>query len=198
MTRPRGGLALRRILWAISIAAVLLAGFLLVRGLSRLAQQPQALAGQTGPPPGAALRTVRLFFGAESRVDLESEERVIVDPGTPEDLAAAIAREVLRGPVEGVSGLPQSTTVRAFYLSPDGTGYLDLSSELLDRWPRGDGLEWVSLGSLIRSIAENVPSVRAVQLLIEGHVVEDPPGSIPLDLPLDPGLFGARSPELLK
>jgi hypothetical protein len=173
------------------------AGFFLVRGLQRLAQQPQEVQQMNGPPPGAPLRTLRLFFGATDRVGLTAEERVVVDPGGAEDLAESIAREVLAGPTRGVTGFDPATKVLSFYLTQDGTGYLDLSADLIAHWPRGDGLEWVSLASLVRSLTENVPAIRAVQILVGGRVVENAPGSIPLDLPLAPEGFGLNQAELV-
>jgi len=126
---------------------------------------------------------------------LIEEERDVVDPGGVEDLAESVAREVLAGPTHGVTGFDPSTKVLSFYLTQDGTGYLDLSTELLAHWPRGDGLEWVSLASLVRSMTENVPSIRTLQILVAGRVVERAPGSIPLDLPLTAEGFGLETEE---
>lgn len=175
------------------VAVLVVAGVFLVRGLSRLAQQPDRLEETGGVPAGAPVRTVRLFFGAPGRVDFLEEERVIVTPPNPESLAEAVAREAIAGPIRGVGGLPHGMEVRGFYLTPDGIGYLDLSRDLIARYPAGDGLEWVSLGSLVRSICDNVPRVRAVQILVDGKIVERSPGSIPLDLPLAPEAFGSAA-----
>jgi hypothetical protein len=184
---------------AIVAGAILVVGavaaIFLVRGLGELAeQQPGPIQGEK-LAAGASLRGVRILFGTPGHVGFLAEERAVVDPGRVELLAEAIAREVIRGPVRGVSGLSPRTRVRTFYLSADGTGYLDVSSDLLGQYPRGDGLEWVSLGALVRSITENLPSVRAVQILVEGRVIERSPGSIPLDLPLAPEAFGAGLEE---
>jgi hypothetical protein len=186
----------RRAIWVIVVVIVGALGFILVQGLQRLAQQPQEVQRQEGPPPGAPLRTLRLFYGATDRVGLIAEERVVVDPGTFEELAMTVAREVLAGPTRGVAGLSPATQVRSFFLTQDGTGYLDLSSDVIAHWPRGDGLEWVSLASLIRSMTENVPAIRTVQILVEGHVVERAPGSIGLDLPLSPDGFGLNPADV--
>jgi hypothetical protein len=184
---------MKHALWIAIITLFAITGFLLIRGLQRLAQQPQEIQQMEGPPPGAPIRTLRLFFGATDHVGLVAEERVVVDPGGIEDLAESVAREVLVGPTHGVTGLDPATKVLSFYLTQDGTGYLDLSRDLITHWPRGDGLEWVSVASLVRSLTENVPAIRTVQILVEGRVVERPPGSIPLDLPLAPEGFGLES-----
>ena len=186
---------MKRALWIIAIGVIVVAGFFLVRGLQRLAQQPQEVQQAEGLPPGAPLRTLRLFFGATDHVGLIAEERVIVDPGGIEDLAVGVAREVLAGPTRGITGFDPSTEVRSFFLTQDGTGYLDLSSDLLIHWPRGDGLEWVSVASLVRSLTENVPAIRTLQILVEGRVISRAPGTIPLDLPLAPEGFGLGPSE---
>jgi hypothetical protein len=186
----------RRLVYLGITVAVLVGGFFLVRGLGILAGQLPEVGGGKGPAPGAQMRMVRLYFGARDHVALVGEDRPIQDPGSSDRLVEAIAREVFRGSPTGVSGLSPETRVRAFYLAPDGTGYLDLSSEFLSRWPQGDGYEWVSLGALVRSITENVPSIRCVQILVNGEVVDRAPGAIPLDLPLEADGFGALTPEV--
>jgi hypothetical protein len=188
---------MKRVLWVVVLVAGIIAGFLVIRGLSRLAQQnPKEEHRAAEIPAGAPLRTVRLYFGASDRVALVPEERAVLDPGGPEKLAETIATEVFRGPGRGtgITGFSPSTRVRAFYLAPDGTGYLDLSADFLENWPQGDGLEWVSLGSLVRSITDNVPGVRCVYILVAGNAIDKSPGSIPLDLPLEPEGFGAPPP----
>jgi hypothetical protein len=187
---------MKRLFWVFVILAGIFGGYLIVSGLGQLAQQdPKVERPVGGIVVGAPLRMVRLYFGASNRVGLIAEERAIVDPGGPEKLAEAIATEVFRGPQTGigVTGFAPSTRVRAFYLAPDGTGYLDLSQDILDGWPQGDGLEWVSLGSLVRSLTANVPGVRGVRILVDGRTVQRTPGSIPLDLPLEPEGFGAAA-----
>lgn len=184
--------------WILIALLAAVAGFVVVRGLERLIQEPSDAEETPEIAPGTALRTVQLFFGSPDRVAFLTEERAIVDPESKEDLAEEIVRLVLEGPTRGVTGLPPATKVRTLYIADDGVVYLDLSSELLMSWPVGDGLEWVSLGSLVRSLTDNVPSLRAVQILIDGHVVAKPPGSIPLDLPLEPEWFGATPAEVIR
>jgi len=184
--------------WILIAVLAAVAGFVLVRALERLVQEPSDVEEAEHIPPGAALRTVQIFFGAPDNVGFVAEERAIVDPESREDLAEQIIRQVLEGPMSGITGLPPGTRVRALYIADDGVVYLDLSSELLMDWPSGDGLEWISLGSLVRSLTDNIPTLRAVQILIDGHVVTRPPGSIPLDLPLEPEWFGATPAEVIR
>jgi len=186
--------------WRWILVAVLAAivGFVLMRGLERLVREPAGGEEVSHLVPGAPLRTVQIFFGAKDRVGFVTEERAIADPPSLEKLAEEIVRQLLEGSTEGITGLPPSTRLRAFYIAEDGVAYLDLSSDLLLNWPVGDGLEWVTLGSLVRSLTENIPTLRAVQIMIDGHMVARSPGSIPLDLPLDPEWFGATSVEVMR
>jgi hypothetical protein len=185
--------------WWILIAVLAAgAGFVLVRSLERLIQEPSDVEEIMQIAPGTALRTVQLLFGSPDHVGFIAEERAVVDPESLEDLAEEIVSLVLQGPTRGITGLPAATKVRALYIADDGVVYLDLSSDMLMSWPAGDGLEWISLGSVVRSLTSNIPSLRAVQILVDGHVVARPPGSIPLDLPLEPEWFGARPAEVIR
>lgn len=184
--------------WIIIPLVAGIAGYFLVRELERLVREPSEIEQVERLDPGSALRTVQIFYGAHDRVGLASDDRAVVDPVNMEELAEVIAREVLNGPQKGIGGLSCDTEVKGFYVSEDGVGYLDLCSEVLVDWPQGDGLEWVSLGALVRSLTDNIPSLRAVQILVEGRVVEKSPGSIPLDLPLEPEWFGATHAEVIK
>jgi spore germination protein GerM len=184
--------------WILIAVLAAVVGFVLVRGLEELIREPSDVEEIAQIAPGTALRTVQLFFGSPDHVGFLAEERAIVDPENREDLAEEIVNLVLEGPTRGVTGLPPDAKVRALYITDDGVVFLDLSSELLMNWPAGDGLEWISLGSLVRSLTGNIPSLQAVQILIDGHVVARPPGSIPLDLPLEPEWFGVRPAEVIR
>ena len=183
--------------WILAAVLAAVAGFVLVRGLERLIREPSDIEEVEHLAPGAALRTVQIFFGSPDHIGFVAEERAIVDPESREGFAEEIVRQVLEGPMQGITGLPSTTQLRALYIADDGVIYLDLSSELLMNWPAGDGLEWISLGSLVRSLTDNIPTIRAVQILIDGHVVARPPGSVPLDLPLEPEWFGATPAEVI-
>lgn len=180
---------MKRILWIAAIVVLVIAGAWIVRSLWELAGQPTKVSLGGGIEPGAPTRMVRLYYGSRDRVGLAGEDRAIPDPGSDEAVIERIVREHLRGSSQGITGFDAGARVRGVFLSQDGTAYVDLSRELLSRWPRGDGLEWVSVGGLVRSIAENVPSARRVQILVEGKIVERAPGAIAIDLPLEPEGF---------
>ncbi|MDM7915042.1 MAG: GerMN domain-containing protein [Candidatus Eisenbacteria bacterium] len=188
-----GRLTRGRILWGLLIIALVVAAIVVYRGLGTVALNPRDVGAGT-TEAGAPVRILGLYFGAPDQIGLVREERAVPDPGGRERLGEAVAREVLAGSSQGISGWSSRARVKSFFLMPDGTGYLDLSSDALARWPRGDGLEWVSIASLVRSLIENVPGIRAVQILVDGKIVERAPGSIPIDLPLDLATLGL-SPE---
>jgi hypothetical protein len=68
--------------------------------------------------------------------------------------------------------LPPATELRAAFLMPDGTLYLDLSSNALALFEPGIQSETLAIYSIVNSLAENVPAVKKVKLLIQGQEVE--------------------------
>lgn len=186
---------MKRILWIAAIVVLIVAGIWIVRALWGLAGQPAKVEHGGGIEPGAPARMVRLYYGARDRVSLAGEDRAIPDPGGDEAMIERILREYLRGSPAGITGFGSGIGVRGVFLADDGTAFVDFSSEMLARWPRGDGLEWVSVGGIVRSVTENVPAVRRVQILVEGKVVERAPGAIAIDLPLEPQGFRSLAEE---
>ncbi len=177
---------MRRLIWIAAIGVLLVAGVLLVRALLGVLGQPPNVQHGGGVEPGAPTRMIQLFYGSRDRVGLEGEDRAIPDLGGEEAMIERIVTEYLRGSRSRIAGFNPAVRVRGVFLAQDGTVYLDLTSELLTRWPRGDGLEWVSVGGLVCSITENVPAARRIQILVEGKIIERPPGAIAIDLPLEP------------
>lgn len=180
---------MRRVLGILVLVVLVLVGWVLVRGLGRLAEQPIEPEKVVTFELSGAMRSVRLYFADPSDLGWVTEDRVLAQVEIPEALAEAIVAELLAKRPERFGGFSTRTEVLGFYITEDGVGWCDLSSDLLTGWPVGDGREWASLGSLVLSLTENIPSLRAVQLMIEGRVVSIPPGSLPIDRPLEPNWF---------
>ncbi len=136
----------------------------------------------TGPtsPPGAEVtvvpegsRAVTLFFADEEGEGLITETReVAIGSDFTEQLKQTI-RALLTGPERsGVSTIPEGTQLlNAFYDSETAIVYLDFSSELIAGHPGGSSAEYYTIAAIVRTISENSPEVRGVQLLVEGFQV---------------------------
>ena len=68
--------------------------------------------------------------------------------------------------------LPASTTVRAVFLAPDGTAFVDLSNDIQSDFEPGIESETLAIYSMVDSITANIPAVKRVQFLIQGQQVE--------------------------
>jgi spore germination protein GerM len=68
--------------------------------------------------------------------------------------------------------LAASTNVRAVFLTPEGTAYVDLSNDLLRNISPGIETEFLSVYSVVNSITTNIPSVKRVKILIQGQEVD--------------------------
>ena len=68
--------------------------------------------------------------------------------------------------------LPPSADLRAVFLTPEGTAYLDLSSSALSGFLPGIESETLAIYSIVNSLAANVPSVRKVRILVQGQEAE--------------------------
>jgi hypothetical protein len=180
---------MKRAIGILVLIAVVVAGWLLVRGLGRLAEQPVEPETVLRLESEGAWRAVRLYFADHQRPGWVTEDRVVADVEIPEALAEAIITEIIARRPEPFTGLSTRAKILSFYITEDGVGWCDFSSELLVNWPDGDGREWASLGSLVLSLTENIPVLRAVQIIVEGRIVSVPSGSMPIDRPLEPGWF---------
>ncbi len=181
-------------IWAGVLLLAVAAGILLVRELGHLVGSPSEIEPVLLSERSHPMRTVLLYFPSEERIGYRTEERVIQATGDREDRIESIIDALFRGPNEGYQPWSSRVTLRSVFVTEgDWVAYLDFGGELLVDWPLGDGLEWLAVGSIVRSLTENLPELRAVQLLANGSSIEDPPGSIPLDLPLMPEWF--RSPN---
>jgi hypothetical protein len=93
-------------------------------------------------------------------------------------------------PAETQRTLPLSTEVLALYLLADGTAILDFSDHLPTELPSGILSEYLAVDSIVRTLAANVPAVRAVKILIRGQEPDTLAGHLDLSLP-----FPAPSPS---
>jgi spore germination protein GerM len=131
--------------------------------LSEFALQSKQSAGQT----------VTLFFPALDEGKLVAESRSLTWAEADVDRVRQVVLALAEGSHQGLRRvLPASTSVRAVFLTSDGTAYLDLSSDALAEFTPGIQVETLAIYSLVDSIAMNIPSVKKVRFLIQGQEVE--------------------------
>lgn len=135
-----------------------------------------------------AVRTVRLYFES-ANMTLAAEPRNLPLPENPAGAIPVVMRELMKGP--GNANLarlyPQDTIIRAAYLLPDGTVFVDLGGQTLTQgWGTGTHEELMAVYSLVQTVTANFAEVKRVRLLVNGEPAETLAGHVWLGKSLHP------------
>jgi len=177
----------RRWVWALLLLAILAGGAgLLAQRLGWLegtALRRMALRGFTTP----AGREATLYFADPRWTRLVPEVRrlpVGLDAvGSLKALVAALAE----GPREGGAPvLPATAKLRGAYLGEDGLALIDFEPDLGTFQPGGVSGELLTVFALVHTLAENVPGIRSVQILVNGEERSTLAGHVKISEPLEP------------
>jgi len=148
-----------------------------------------ALQSNKGPT-----QTATLYFPSLAEGKLIPEDRAVTWAETEADRVRQVVLAIAEGSRRGGSHvLPALTSVRAVFLAPDGTAYVDLSNDVLNEFAPGIQTETLAIYSLVNSIAKNIPSVKQVQFLIQGQEVETLDGHADLTAAFIPDLSRIKS-----
>lgn len=154
-----------------------------------LSRSPRAPVEETKAPAPRALegsRAVTLFFASAEEPSIYSETREVGVGRRFDEQVRQVMEALIAGPDEekGVSGIPEGTRLLSLSFDPDaGTLYLDFSAELVAAHPGGSAAEYCTIAVIVRTIGENFPEVRAVQILVDGSQVDTIAGHIRADQP---------------
>jgi hypothetical protein len=85
--------------------------------------------------------------------------------------------------------LPAGTSLEEFYLLPGGVAVADFSSELSTEMPSGIQSELLAVDSISDTLAANIPNLRRLKILIDGHEAKTLAGHIDLT-----GYFRLQAP----
>ena len=111
-----------------------------------------------------------LYFADKDSLFLIAERRVLRHMEGPTNFSRKILEALIDGPSGGYTrAIPQDTILRAVYITADGICYVDVSAEIKDNHPRGVQSELLTLYSLVNSLILNIPEIKAVKILIDGH-----------------------------
>ncbi len=156
------------------------------------------LERENGPMPGgisapAKTSPIHLYFADRNNNFLTAEQRVILHPDDPADLAHAIVNALIKGPQKSlVKTIPADTRLRALYIIPDGTCYVDLSPAVRENHPGGSKSELLTIYSVVNSLVLNVSEIERVQILIDGNETPTLAGHIDLQLPVKANMLLVR------
>lgn len=130
---------------------------------------------------GGTTQVITLYFPSYADGNLQSETRSLK---LSSDNIKAI-RQILLALIEGShqghgSALSPATTIRAVFLTPNGTAIVDLSQEALSDFQPGIESESLAIYSIVDSLCANIPKVKEVKFLVEGQEVQTLDGHIDL------------------
>ena len=135
-----------------------------------------------------AVRSVTLYYQGIDML-LGGEQR---DVGLPENPAAAMAivvRELFKPPANRAHApsFPRDTVVRAAYLLPDGTAFVDLGGATLTQgWGTGSHEELMAVYAVVQTVTANFPEAKRVRILVNGEPAETLAGHINIARSLAP------------
>lgn len=135
-----------------------------------------------------AVRPVTLFFETPDML-LGTEQRNLALPENPAGALSVVMRELLKGSANaGVPRIfPADSVVRATFLLPDGTAFVDLGGPTLTQgWGTGSHEELMAIYSIVSTVTTNFPEAKRVRILVNGQTAETLAGHISLRQALKP------------
>lgn len=151
---------------------------------TRRAEVPAPPAGVDSVSTG--VHSVELWFASADGDSLVREARDVVEPSALHERVADLVAQLERGPQHsGIRTLPPGTAVLHAYLDDRGLLTLDLSRAFQQGFRGGAGAEYLVLGSLVRTLAANLPQTKRVMLVCSGTPLASLGGHLPLDRPLE-------------
>ena len=122
---------------------------------------------------GGGRETVVLYFPSYGEGVLVKEVRRIAWAAEDADRVRQILLALIEGSHQGHErAVSPSTSIRAVFLTRDGTAYVDFSSEVLADFAPGIESESLAVYSIVDSLAANIPAVKKVKILVQGQEVD--------------------------
>jgi len=132
-------------------------------------------------------RQVRLWYeGDSNRLSPSSSELPLpaVDGEALKPLLKALLEKADENDPKPV---PDGIEVRATYLLPDGTAIVDLGGPLFaEGWKTGSDAEVMLVYSVVQTATDNLPTVKRVQILVNGQPSDTLAGHVSIEHPLRP------------
>jgi spore germination protein GerM len=154
----------------------------------------------TAPPPGTAPAeatpavssgqpvrriTATLFYVAPDGSRLTPVHREVLYGATPADQAKRVLEAQLEPAPEGMtSAMPAGVRLLGVFVTDNGDAYADFSAELRSAHPGGSLNEIFTVYTVVSALTANLPAIKAVQILVDGHEAETLAGHVDLRRPL--------------
>jgi Sporulation and spore germination len=182
-----------------SMAVLLLIAITVAVGLGWfLAKRSVDLSSTTAVRPEQAApvlqrRQVHLYFADRSGRYLSAEQRVVEQPADVASAARQLVAALIHGPLQGgTRTLPQDSSLRNIFVTPDGDAFVDFKSDALDHHPGGVETELLTIYSIVDTLVLNLEPVRRVKFLIGGQEAATLAGHVDLSRPFRADMLWIR------
>jgi spore germination protein GerM len=136
---------------------------------------------------------VYLYFADINHKFLIGEERSRVASDDAVSFCRLIIEELIRGPRSDLTvTVAPETGLRAVYITPDKTAYVDFTQEIVTEHPGGVASEQMTIYSIVNTLILNVSDVDQVKILIEGREAETLAGHIDIRFPISADMLLIR------
>ena len=138
--------------------------------------------------------TATMYFISEDGMALVGVQRE-VPFGEPiaEQARLLVEAQLENAPEPLARAVPAGTTLRGLYLTDAGDAFVDLSDEARTRHTGGALNELFTIYAIVDALTVNLPSVRRVQILVNGREVDTLAGHVDLRHPLEKNLTWVRT-----
>ena len=128
------------------------------------------------------VRPVTLFFERGNML-LGGEQRNLALPQNPAGAMSVVVKTLVKSsPV-----FPRDSAVRAAFLLPDGTAFVDLGGPTLTNgWGTGSHEELMAVYSIVSTVTTNFPEAKRVRILVNGEPADTLAGHVSLRQALVP------------
>jgi spore germination protein GerM len=172
----------------IIISMIFLAGSAASAGMDRVEQNTKITETQN-----SVKSVVHLYFADRNNSYLKAEDRDLLHSNHPVEFGKAIVEALIDGPrAELMRTIPEGSKLKAFYITGDGTAYVDMSDEIKEGHPGGVKSELFTIYSIVDSLVLNIPEIEAVKFLINGKESMTLSGHIDLRFPFKANLLLIR------
>lgn len=139
-------------------------------------RKPAPLTRNLAVENRVAVRPVTLFYETRDML-LGRVPRSLALPENPAGALSVVVRELVK--TSGV--FPRDAVVRATFLLPDGTAFVDLGGPTLTQgWGTGSHEELMAVYSIVSTVMTNFPEVKRVRILVNGEPAETLAGHVSL------------------
>ena len=151
-------------------------------------KQQTQLSSNLAAENKVTVRPVTLYYQGVDML-LGREQRNVALPENPAAAMPVVVRELVKPPASPLHAraFPADTVVRAAYLLPDGTAFVDLGGTTLTQgWGTGSHEELIAVYAVVETVTANFPEAKRVRILVNGEPAETLAGHVNIARSLAP------------